>query len=41
LSSTPDITSVAANDYLTVDIDQIGSTIAGADATLTVEYRTT
>jgi hypothetical protein len=39
LSSTPDVTSVAANDYLTVDIDQIGSTVAGADATVTVEFR--
>lgn len=37
-SSVPDVTSIAANDYLTVDVDQIGSTIAGADAVLTVVY---
>ncbi len=30
------ITSLAAGDYLTVDIDQVGSTIAGADLTVTV-----
>lgn len=30
-SSVPDVTSVAAGDYLTVDIDQIGSTVAGAN----------
>lgn len=29
ISATPDVTSLAAGDYLTVDIDQIGSTIAG------------
>ncbi|HUS26690.1 MAG TPA: hypothetical protein VMY99_05070 [Nevskiaceae bacterium] len=34
--STPDVTSLAAGDYLTVDIDQIGSTIAGADLTVGV-----
>ena len=30
-SSTPDVTSWAADEYLTMDVDQIGSTIAGAD----------
>jgi hypothetical protein len=35
-ANSPDITSVAAGDYLTVDIDQIGSTAAGADLTVTV-----
>lgn len=30
------ITSLAAGDYLTIDIDQVGSTIAGADLTVTV-----
>src|SRR6266496_330923 len=31
--STPDVTSLAAGDYLTVDIDQVGSTVAGSDLT--------
>jgi hypothetical protein len=31
------VTTVAAGEYLTVDIDQIGSTIAGADLTVQVE----
>lgn len=35
--ATPDVTAVAAGDYFTVDIDQIGSTTAGAD--LTVQIR--
>lgn len=34
--ATPDVTSLAAGDYLTVDIVQIGSTIAGADLTVSV-----
>jgi hypothetical protein len=34
--ATPDITSLAAGDYLTVDIDQIGSTVAGSDLTVSV-----
>ena len=38
-SSTPDVTSIAANDYLTVDVDQIGSTTPGANATVTIEWR--
>jgi hypothetical protein len=29
--AVPDVTAVAAGDVLTVDIDQVGSTIAGAD----------
>lgn len=32
-----DVTSVAVGEYLTVDIDQIGSTTAGADLTVQVE----
>ncbi len=31
-----DVTSLAAGDYITIDIDQIGSTAAGADLTVTV-----
>lgn len=34
--STPDVTSLAAGDYLTVDIDQVGSTVAGSDLTVTI-----
>jgi hypothetical protein len=30
-SSTPDVTSIAADDYLTLDVDSVGSTVAGAD----------
>lgn len=38
LTSTPDVTTIAEGDYLTVDCDQIGSTIAGADATIQIHY---
>lgn len=31
LSAAPDVTSWAAGDYLTIDVDQIGSTVAGSD----------
>ena len=34
--STPDITSLVAGDYLTIDVDQVGSTIAGSDLTVTI-----
>lgn len=34
--ATPDITSLVAGDYLTVDVLQVGSTVAGADLTTTV-----
>lgn len=36
MSSVPDVTALAANDFLTVDIDQIGSTVAGADAVIRI-----
>lgn len=39
LASTPDVTTYAAGDYMTVDVDQIGSTVAGANATITIWYR--
>ncbi|HEY4569351.1 MAG TPA: hypothetical protein VIH10_07790 [Kribbella sp.] len=32
-------TTLAAGDYLTVDVDQVGSTTAGADLTVTVRVR--
>lgn len=35
---TPDVTAMAVGDYLTVDVDQVGSTIAGADLTIFVRY---
>ena len=36
LSVTPDVTSLAQGDYLTVDIDQVGSTIPGGRLTVGV-----
>lgn len=35
----PDVTSIAEGEYLTVDIDQVGSTVAGEDLTVVVEWR--
>ena len=32
-----DVTTIAAGEYLTIDIDQIGSTTAGADLTVQIE----
>lgn len=37
-SSVPDVTTFVAGDYLTVDIDQIGAGVAGADLVIVVEY---
>lgn len=37
-AAVPDILTASAGDYLTVDCDQIGSTIAGANAVLAIEY---
>ncbi len=39
LVTNMDITAVAAGDLVTFDIDQVGSTIAGADLTVTVEVQ--
>jgi hypothetical protein len=36
--ATPAVTSLAEGDLLSVDIDQVGSTIAGADLTVVVLY---
>lgn len=33
---TASVTSLAAGDYLTVDIDQVGSTVAGSDLTVII-----
>lgn len=35
-ANNPDVTALAAGDYLTVDIDVIGSTIAGGDLTVQI-----
>ena len=35
-SDTPDVTALAETDKITVDIDQVGSTVAGADLTVEV-----
>lgn len=32
------VTSIAAGDYLTVDVDQIGSTLPGADLSVFIRY---
>jgi hypothetical protein len=34
--TAPDVTSLAAGDYLTIDIDQVGSTVAGSDLVVSV-----
>lgn len=39
VSTDPDVTTLAAGDVLTVDIDQIGSTVAGSDLVVAVRYR--
>lgn len=39
LTNAPDVTAVSAGDFITVDIDQIGSTVPGADIVVSVEYR--
>jgi hypothetical protein len=37
LTNTPDITSISADDYLTISVDQIGATIPGSDLVVVVE----
>lgn len=39
--NSPAVTTFQAGDYLTVDVDQVGSTVAGADLTVTVRLRKT
>jgi hypothetical protein len=36
-SSVPDVTTVVDTDYFTIDVDQIGSTIAGSDLLIQIE----
>lgn len=38
-SPTPDITALAAGDYLTVNIAQVGSTVAGSDLSVFIEIQ--
>ncbi len=40
-AATPDVTAMTAGQYLTIDIDQIGSTIAGGELTVVIEWRPT
>ena len=37
-SSVPDVTSLSAGDYISVDCDQIGSTTPGSDIVITVYF---
>lgn len=37
--NNPDVTTFAAGDYLTVDVDAVGSATPGADLTVTVRLR--
>jgi hypothetical protein len=37
--NSPAVTTFVAGDYLTVDVDQIGSTVAGSDLTVTIRLR--
>lgn len=38
-SNRPDVKTFAAGDYLSADVDQVGSTIPGSDLTVTVRLR--
>lgn len=38
-SGTPDVTALAKNDRVDVDVDQVGSTVAGADLTVMVRCK--
>jgi hypothetical protein len=35
----PDVTAVAAGDLLSVDIDQVGSSTAGSDLVVAIEFQ--
>ena len=37
-TSTPNVTAIAVGNYLTVDVDQIGTTTAGSDLVVTIFY---
>jgi hypothetical protein len=36
--TAPDVTTITTGDYLTVDIDQVGSSVTGEDLTVFVRY---
>ena len=38
-TTAPNVTTIADNEYLTIDVDQVGSTIAGTDLTVQVWLR--
>lgn len=40
-SSTPDVTSLTTGDYLTVDVDAIGSTVPGSDLVVIIRLKRT
>lgn len=35
----PDVTTMAPGDYLTIDVDQVGSTLPGGDLTVLIQWR--
>jgi hypothetical protein len=37
--AVPDVTTVAVGNELTVDVDQVGSTVTGSDLTVFIRYR--
>jgi hypothetical protein len=39
VGGAPTVTTLAAGDYLTIDVDEIGNTVAGADLTVQVTVR--
>ena len=39
--NSPAVTTFAAGDYITVDVDQVGSTVAGSDLAVTIRLRRT
>lgn len=41
VSGTPDVTALTAGDYLSVDVDQVGSGTPGADLSVVVTFRRT
>lgn len=38
VSARPDVTTFAAGDVLSLGVDQVGSTVAGSDADVVVQY---
>lgn len=40
-ANSPAVTTFVAGDYITVDVDQVGSTVAGSDLTVVIRLRRT